>query len=247
MKQDRHVVMIVAALPSLALALPAIPASAGQHVSDGTRPSVSSAYVDFKAGYTATTSPDELTTASAKFVIPELSCTDSTEAVSIGIGREKRFGTFRYLAVLRITCDRFPRYALNAHVHGRRAHLTSGYVLEGHTVRVSVSRAESGAVTAIAKDLTSDVQVRQTGTPRNQDDAIDVGAFPLFLYGDLLPVPEFEPVLITEAKVGTDSGSQCIGERDPVTNVRKDRETGDVEIAPSPLEGCEFSLEFKSH
>ena len=71
MKRKPHAVLVVAlAFLSVALASPAT--SAGGRVaavSDAGAPHQSS--VKFKAGYTATTSPNELTTASATFVLPE--------------------------------------------------------------------------------------------------------------------------------------------------------------------------------
>ena len=112
---------------------------------------------------------------------------------------------------------------------------------------MTVIHAASGAVTAVVKNLTRSEKVRQRGTPRGHDNAVDFGAFPLFLYSEMVEVPEFQPVSITEATIGTDAGSVCIHETDPVSNVRVDRDTNEVEITPGPLNACDFSLVFESH
>jgi hypothetical protein len=92
-----------------------------------------------------------------------------------------------------------------------------------------------------------DRTVTRRGTPTHRDSRIDFGAFPLFLYDDLVEVPQFEPVSFTKARLSPESGQMCLGALDPITNVRKDRVTGDVEIMPSPVNDCEFSLTFESH
>jgi hypothetical protein len=249
----RHQPFGVVALAAVcvAAAVPDAGASSGVPTSDRLRAAPVSAadYVDFKAGYTATTAPDELTTAIASFRLPELTCTEETQAFSLGAGSEPVFGEFRYVAVAYAMCSGgSAEYLLNAHVKPHR-HAVQLPASPGQKIRTKITRKPSGRVVAEVINVSRALHVKQAGKPKpsEHDDEIDFGAFPLFLYGDMQEVPEFSPVLVTRAEVGTETASACLADADPVMNVRRDQVTGEVEILPGPVTDCGFSLTFESH
>lgn len=238
----------VAALTVVGLALSAAVAPAQAAAPDGspTRGAAAPADVDdtslYQAGYKR--DGDLLTSASAKFTVPEVDCAgvEDFTGIAVGIGNEPREFDVTFLAVVLVRCDfTQPFYMMEASAGGGVYTGDAFNVAAGDEIKVSFEQDAPGDTSsAMVENFTSGEIIRSDSISLF-DTSVTFGAFPLILGGYKSDVPDFGEVRFTKNKVD--------GERieEGLTKYNREDELGVLEIKTGKLsDKGAFDLIYKS-